>query len=630
VDGKYNSSVFTREILAPEGINKPNFSITHPNCNIGKGQIKLNNFSNGTKYELTQNGVVKFTSSTADFTDVDPGDYRLVSTLGICVNGDTAKVNNRPLVPNKPNLELGHPSCDKAKGWMKVTNPQTDVVYQLTQSSNALATDATGNFVELNEGNYVIVAKGSACNTNSDGQTINPRPQIPGKPDPAVTDPTCTVGKGQIKVKNAESNVTYALFQGTTLISSSSTGDFAELEPGDYSIRANGKFCPNNSDPIKVNNRPFKPGEPKFTVDHPTCNRPKGTINISEFETGATYYLNLNGTEISSVNGQFDELDPGTYTVGAKGNVCKTEKGTQVNDAPLKPHDITATLTQPNLSNCFRGAKIEITSWLDDKKNNYTYALVSNTDTVYAEEGFFYNVKEGTYDMYAIRGICFKTQNVVIDAPSPRLADIEEGDVEFTQPTFCADGMIKIKNGKYSGNDVLYSIFDGEWQASNDFEGVRSNIKNNFNPTVRQNVAEESRTICPGEWKGTVPCTAPTVAPEVANTSNKTTSAEQSVKKENTYLGSANLEASIDVKTIPNPFSTKVRFVISADDAGFGTLDIYNMQGQKVKTVYQGYINKGTNFFDLTMPASSRNAQLVYELRVGGAKMSGKLIQTAK
>ena len=59
VDAKYNSSVFTREILAPDGISKPYASITHPNCTVGKGQIKVINFANGTKYDLTQNGVVK-------------------------------------------------------------------------------------------------------------------------------------------------------------------------------------------------------------------------------------------------------------------------------------------------------------------------------------------------------------------------------------------------------------------------------------------------------------------------------------------------------------------------------------------------------------------------------------------
>jgi hypothetical protein len=631
VDGKYNSSVFTREVLAPDGITKPSFSVTHPNCNLAKGQIKVNNFNNGTKYELTQNGSVRFTTSSADLTDVDPGDYRIVATLGICSNADSTKVNNRPLVPNKPNFELGHPSCDKPRGWIKVNNPQTEVSYQLTQSSNAVATDAVGNFIEVNEGNYVIVARGASCNTNSDGMTINPRPQVPNKPDPAVTDPTCTVGKGQIKVKNSESNVTYALYQGTTAISTSSTGDFADLEPGDYRVQANGKFCNNNSDTLKVKNRPFKPAEPKFTVDHPTCTRAKGIITVTEFETGATYALDVNGTEISGTNGVFAELEPGTYQVLAKGNSCNTGKGTQVNQGPATPHDIQATFEQSNLTNCYRGAKIEITSWRDDKPKNYTYALVSSNDTIYAQEGFFYDVKKGTYDLYAILGQCFKSSGISVGDPAPHLEDIDENDVEFTQPSFCSDGTIKIKNGKYTGHSVMYSIFDTEWSESNNFEGVRSNIKNNFNPQVKQkNENDADRSICPAKWIGTVPCSASTVAPEVATASNKTISAEQTIKKENTYLGSANLDASIDVKTIPNPFSSKVRFVISAEDAGFGTLDIFNMQGQKVKTVYQGYINKGTNFFDLTMPASSRNAQLVYELRVGSTKLSGKLLQTAR
>jgi len=472
VDGKYNSSIFTREVLPPDGIGKPNFSVTHPSCTNDKGNVKLNTYNNGHKYVMTQDGVVKYTFPNENLTEVISGDYRLEAQNGIC----------------------------------------------------------------------------------------------------------------------------------------------------------------KNSDSVKVNRKPFKPSEPKFTVNHPTCTRPKGIITITEFENGATYYMNLNGSEVNATNGEFSEIDPGTYTIGAKGNVCKTEKGTQVNEAPPKPHDIQATLTQSNTSNCLRGGKIEITTWNEDKGNNYTYILVNSADTIYAEEGFFNSVKQGTYDLYAIRGVCFKTQGVSIDAPAPRLADIEEGDIEFVQPSFCSDGSIKIKNGKYSGHKVVYSLFDGAWQDANDFNGVRSNIKNNFNPQVVEAVVEGGqRTVCPGEWKGSLPC-AP-IAPlssEVASTSNKTATEVASVKKENTYLGSANLDAAIDVKTIPNPFFNKVRFVISSEDAGFGTLDIYNMQGQKVKTVYQGYINKGTNFFDLTMPSISRNAQLVYELRVGGTRLSGKLLQTAK
>jgi hypothetical protein len=425
------------------------------------------------------------------------------------------------------------------------------------------------------------------------------------------------------------------LYQGTSVIGTSSTGDFSDVLPGDYVVTAVGKSCNTNSDNANVKNKPYKPGTPKFTIDHPTCTRVKGTITILEADANATYSLDVNGNSVPAVSGAFTEVDPGTYQVVASGTVCKTGTGATINPAPPQPHDIEATITQSNTQNCMRGAKIDITTWGSDKGNNYYYALVNSTDTIYAVEGVLENVKAGTYDLYVRRGQCFKTSGVVINEPAPRLADISDGDVTFTQPSLCADGSITIKNAKYNGSSfvngggsVEYAIFDGKWQSSNTF-AVGANVKGSLNIQVQETgKTAVDRAICPGAFTGVVPCSA--VAPEVATSSNKTIAAEQTAKTTTTYLGSSNLNAAIDVKTIPNPFSSKVRFVISADEAGNGTLEIFNMQGQKVKTVYNGFINKGTNFFDLSMPASSSNAELVYVLRVGGTKLSGKLIQAGK
>jgi hypothetical protein len=120
---------------------------------------------------------------------------------------------------------------------------------------------------------------------------------------------------------------------------------------------------------------------------------------------------------------------------------------------------------------------------------------------------------------------------------------------------------------------------------------------------------------------GTVTCTQP-IAP--ADTTLTTTTTTAAAPK---YLGAASLsESAVTVKTVPNPFGSKVRFVINAPQAGNGTLEIFNTMGQKVKTVYQGYINAGTNFFDLTLP-SRRSAELVYVLRMGDASVTGRMIQ---
>jgi hypothetical protein len=80
------------------------------------------------------------------------------------------------------------------------------------------------------------------------------------------------------------------------------------------------------------------------------------------------------------------------------------------------------------------------------------------------------------------------------------------------------------------------------------------------------------------------------------------------------------------VKAYPNPFSDKVKFVVTAPVAGRGHLEVYNMMGQKVKTVYQGFIAVGTQTFELSLP-TQQIANLVYVLRIGDKKISGKILQ---
>lgn len=88
-------------------------------------------------------------------------------------------------------------------------------------------------------------------------------------------------------------------------------------------------------------------------------------------------------------------------------------------------------------------------------------------------------------------------------------------------------------------------------------------------------------------------------------------------------------ESQTSVKAYPNPFSDKVKFLVTSSVAGKGILDVYNMTGQKVKTVYQGYIAAGTQTFELSLP-TQQVANLVYVLRIGDKRMSGKILQINK
>ena len=107
-----------------------------------------------------------------------------------------------------------------------------------------------------------------------------------------------------------------------------------------------------------------------------------------------------------------------------------------------------------------------------------------------------------------------------------------------------------------------------------------------------------------------------TSTPTVANTVNN------SVTSYNLMIKSPS-----KVAVFPNPFTDKVRFNLVSTVSGMGTLELYNILGQKVATVFQGYIKAGTELTkDYYAPKAQRNT-LIYVFRVGDQRITGKLLE---
>ena len=79
------------------------------------------------------------------------------------------------------------------------------------------------------------------------------------------------------------------------------------------------------------------------------------------------------------------------------------------------------------------------------------------------------------------------------------------------------------------------------------------------------------------------------------------------------------------VLAYPNPYNDKIRFVVTAPESGQGSLDLFNVLGQKVRTVYQGNIIQGTQTFEVSIPQQQRST-LIYRMILNGRQASGKLI----
>lgn len=80
------------------------------------------------------------------------------------------------------------------------------------------------------------------------------------------------------------------------------------------------------------------------------------------------------------------------------------------------------------------------------------------------------------------------------------------------------------------------------------------------------------------------------------------------------------------ITTYPNPFNDKVRFVIQSPVSGKGRLEVFDMLGQKVKTVFDGQIFAGVEqSVEFNVPPANRT-NLIYILRINDQQTVGKLL----
>ena len=91
-------------------------------------------------------------------------------------------------------------------------------------------------------------------------------------------------------------------------------------------------------------------------------------------------------------------------------------------------------------------------------------------------------------------------------------------------------------------------------------------------------------------------------------------------------VGTDNLK----VSAYPNPYNDVVRFNIESNVSGQAQLEVFNMLGQKVKTVYNGYIQANrAQLVEYKVPTAVQE-NLIYILRIGDRRVTGKLLRLNK
>jgi hypothetical protein len=299
----------------------------------------------------------------------------------------------------------------------------------------------------------------------------------------------------------------------------------------------------------------------------------------------------------------------GNYTVvitnKATGCVSASAEGTLlVNANPDQPN---VTVVQPTCGNS--NGSVTVTAPLDGGGNDYEY---KNNSGSYQESPVF-TVAAGAAYSIVVRN---KTTGCVSLARAGNMgsaAGAPDAKAVITQDVSCSNSIGTVKIVQNVAGTVEFSATDFEFSSNNSTWVSNPEFAFTAGGGYHLYVRRKSDNSCVDD----VEC----IAAAGKNSSN--TESEVTARS----LGSATLEEStVTVKATPNPFSNQVRFTISNPEAGSGALDIYNMAGQKIKTVYEGHIPAGVSYFDLKV-ATKQVANLVYVLRIGDKKMSGKILQ---
>jgi hypothetical protein len=287
------------------------------------------------------------------------------------------------------------------------------------------------------------------------------------------------------------------------------------------------------------------------------------------------------------------------------GNSCSNTATTNVvvNALPDVPN---LTVVQPTCSNS--NGSVTVNSPVDGGGIDYEYS--KNNGTSWQEEVTFSIPSDASYSIVVRRkssGCTATTSGTMGHSTSTPAASV----TILTSPG-CSSSTGTLKIVKAAGGDYDNTIF----QFSNNGTDFGSNpvfsfvAGGGYNITVRR-IADHTCSVtatCAGETQ------------EIVNNTSQTQSANR-MRTDATV----NEASQTSVAAYPNPFNDKVRFEITSAIAGKGSLEVYNMLGQKIKSVYQGQIIAGNQIFELSLPSAQRS-NLIYVLRVGDKRVTGKLL----
>jgi hypothetical protein len=639
----------SRTITTTGALPTPAATVIQPTCTVATATVTVTSPASGVTYTLTQAGTTKYTASNGVFSLVVPGVYGLKASNGTCTStGNNVTVNAQPATPSAPTVSVVN-NCDGSSDltagnytgsllWsngattasIHVTNaatytvtqtnvdgctslsgsgtsapkttpsaPTVSVVNNCDGSSDLTAGNYTGSLLWSNGASTASIHVTNAAvytvtQTNGDGCTSA---SGSGTSAPRTTPPAPTVSV--VNNCDGSSDLTAGNYTGTLLWSNgASTASIHVTNAAVYTVtQTNGDGCTSLSG--------SGTSAPRTTPSAPTVSVVNNCDGSSDLTAG-NYTGSLlwsNGATTASIH----VTNAATYTVTqTNGDGCTSLSGSGTSAPKTTPAAPTANTIQPSCAT--PAGTISVTSGITGLSfsiNSTDPAAFTNTT------GVFSGLSAGTYSIRSKNSsgcISDPVSKTIVAAPSAPAIPV----VGVKQAASCSSSSIVLEVSSPLGSDFEYSNNNGAWQTSAEFTikaGDGYNIKAR---RISDNTCISEASSCAAET--TSGNRSP--QPSATNTSTKTIT---------TAISQTELSG-IVVKAFPNPYNDKVKLVVTSPVAGNGSLEVVNMLGQKIKTVFQGHILAGSQSFEMSLP-NQQHSTLIYIFRMGDKQITGKLLK---
>ncbi len=224
---------------------------------------------------------------------------------------------------------------------------------------------------------------------------------------------------------------------------------------------------------------------------------------------------------------------------------------------------------------------------------------------------------------------CNKTVTVV---PTPTVST-RYNPPSCSQKTFTVDVLSPVSGVVYSidqpGNNLTFPTQTSTAGSAVQFTGLTNG--DGYTVTITTNVAGCTGTSSCATNSDVPPPVSGREAVSSVSEVKVTEPVSEAIKGVATAAGSVEsidirLESLTKVTAAPNPYTDRVKFNLVSAVSGMGSLEIYNTLGQKIATVYQGFVTAGINISkEYVVPAEKRST-LIYIFKVGEQRVSGKLL----